>query len=159
MNGLIIFVASYLYLVSVAVFAGYFFYTHGGRRRRFLLFSIFTLPLSYLTSLLAGLLYYDPRPFVVLHITPLIYHAADNGFPSDHALLTGTLAAIVTVFNRRLGVLLWILAILVGAARVVAGVHHSIDILASFGIAIGATVTVSILLKRHWRSDDHGRVS
>lgn len=148
MNELIVFIASYVYLVSIALFAGYFFYAQKIVRRRFLLISVFALPLSYLLGLLAKHLYYDPRPFVVLHITPLFAHAADNGFPSDHALLMGTLAAIVTVFDRRLGVLLWILAILVGSARVLAAVHHPIDILASFAIAIIATLVVTTLLKR-----------
>ena len=153
MNNLTVFSASYLYLVSAAVFIGYFFSTKGALRRRFLFLSLFTLPLSYLLGLLAGILYYNPRPFVVLHITPLLSHAANNGFPSDHALLMGTLAAIVTVYNRRLGALLWGLAILVGASRVLAAIHHPIDILASFAIAIFATLSVNILLKQRKASN------
>ncbi|MHB1163156.1 MAG: phosphatase PAP2 family protein [Minisyncoccota bacterium] len=148
MNETIIFIASYLYLASIVLFAGYFFSAEKALRRRILLVSFFALPLSYLSGLAAGLLYYDPRPFAVLHITPLIPHAADNGFPSDHALLMGTLAAIVTVFNRRLGAALWVLAILVGTARVLAAIHHPLDILASFAIAIAATLIVVTLLKR-----------
>ncbi|MDE2021534.1 MAG: phosphatase PAP2 family protein [Patescibacteria group bacterium] len=149
MNETIVFIGSYVYLASVAIFISYFFYAKRAQRRRFLLLSVFTLPLSYLSGLLAGTLYYDPRPFVVLHITPLLPHAADNGFPSDHALLMGTIAAIVTVFSKRLGIVLWILAILVGAARVLAGVHHILDILGSFIIAIGATTIIYGLIKRY----------
>ncbi|MHB0865454.1 MAG: phosphatase PAP2 family protein [Minisyncoccota bacterium] len=148
MNEIIVFVASYLYLASVALFAGYFFSAEKALRRRILLVSFFALPISYLSGLAAGFLYYDPRPFAVLHITPLISHVADNGFPSDHALLMGTLAAIVTVFNRRLGALLWALAIIVGVARVLAAIHHPLDILASFAIAIVATFIVVTLLTR-----------
>ncbi len=148
MNDIIIFTASYVYLASIATTAAYFFYLKGRARRRFVRLSVFALPLSYLTGLLAGFLYYDPRPFVVLHIVPLFSHVADNGFPSDHALLMGTLAAIVTAFNTRLGVFLWILAVAVGAARVLAHVHHTIDILASFGIAIAVTTAADALLKR-----------
>lgn len=148
MNEIIVFTASYLYLASVALFIGYFFISEKAVRRRILLVSLFALPLSYLSGLAAGLLYYDPRPFVVLHITPLISHAADNGFPSDHALLMGTLAAIVTAFDRRVGAVAWVLAILVGTARVLAAIHHPIDILASFAIAIAATLIVVTLLKR-----------
>ena len=148
MNEIIVFVASYVYLIAIALFAGYFFYASKEVRRRFLFLSFFVLPLSYLFGLVAKHLYYDPRPFVVLHITPLFAHAADNGFPSDHALLMGALAAIVTVFDRRIGITLWVLAFLVGAARVLASVHHSIDILASFGIAISVTLVVKIILKR-----------
>lgn len=147
MNEIIILTASYVYLISIAAFIGYFFYAKGTVRQRFLLLSIFTLPLSYLIGLLASSLYYNPRPFVILHVIPLIKHVADNGFPSDHALLMGTLAAIVMVFSRRLGLFLWILAILVGVARVFALLHHAVDILASFGIALSATAIVYVVLK------------
>jgi len=147
MNDLIVFVASYFYLISIALFAGYFFYAPKIIRRQFLRFSFLVLPFSYLLGLVAKHLYYDPRPFVVLHITPLFAHAADNGFPSDHALLMGALAAIVTVFDTRIGITLWVLAFLVGAARVLASVHHPIDIFASFIIAIVVTLVVKLFVK------------
>ena len=41
---------------------------------------------------LGGHFYYDTRPFVRDHVKPLFAHAPDNGFPSDHALLTSFLA-------------------------------------------------------------------
>ena len=141
---LIIFSAKYLYLISIAIFIGWG--TVSIRRKEFMFLSIFTLPLSYILSRIASSLYYNPRPFVSEHITPLIHHIADNGFPSDHALLTGTLAAIVTVFDKRIGTLLWILAIMVGGARVLAGVHHTTDIIGSYIIAIAGLVIGYILM-------------
>ncbi len=131
---LIIFSAKYLYLVSAGIFIWW-----GARsiqRKEFIFLSIFVLPISYIISRIGSLLYYNPRPFISEHIIPLIHHVADNGFPSDHALLTGTLAAIVTVFDKRIGILLWILAIIVGGARVLAGIHHTVDIIGSYIIAI-----------------------
>ncbi len=155
MNEIIIVTASYVYLISIVVTVVYFFYTKKEIRRRFAFLSFFTLPLSYITGLLAGFVYYDPRPFVIMHITPLFMHAADNGFPSDHVLLMGTLSAIVTAFNVELGVFLWILAILVGTARVLANVHHLIDIMASIGIAVAVTTLVYFLLKQYqYRVDE-----
>ncbi len=38
---------------------------------------------------LGGLLYAHQRPFVVHHVLPLVAHAADNGFPSDHSAAAG----------------------------------------------------------------------
>lgn len=140
MNTLIIFTAQYAYLLSIALFGGYFLITN--RKKEFLIISLFVLPISYLFSLLVGHVFYDPRPFVMLHITPLISHAPDNGFPSDHALLTGTLAAIVTIFSIPTGIVLWTVAFLVGMARVLAQVHHTIDILGSFIIATVSTLAV-----------------
>lgn len=40
-----------------------------------------------------GLLWFDPRPFIVPLGHTLVAHAADNGFPSDHATLVWTLGA------------------------------------------------------------------
>ncbi len=146
MTPLVIFIANYLYLLPVALFVAYAF--KAKERKAFVMLSIFALPISYLVGVLAGHLFYDPRPFVVSHSVPLFPHAPDNGFPSDHALLTGTLAAIVTVFNAPLGALLWLLALLIGAARVFAGVHHALDIAGSFAIAIASAALVRTLLAR-----------
>jgi len=133
-DALIVFTANYLYIVPVLLFIGYSFFT--SRRREFLITAFFLLPLSYLTAKILSHFYYDPRPFVVSHVIPLFHHAPDNGFPSDHALLTGTLAAGVMPFSAWLAALLWVLAFLVGGARVVAHVHHTIDIVGSFVIAL-----------------------
>ncbi len=146
MTHIIIFTANYLYLLPVVIFIAYGLLTK--RRREFILLSVLVLPTSYLLGVLAGHLFYDPRPFVVSHTTPLFPHAPDNGFPSDHALLTGTLAALITAFSVPLGLFMWFLAFLIGASRVLAGVHHALDIIGSFLIAAASTAVLWQLLKR-----------
>ncbi len=146
MRNIIIFTANYLYLLPVVIFIVYGLLTK--RRREFILLSVLVLPTSYLIGVLAGHLFYDPRPFVVSHTTPLFPHAPDNGFPSDHALLTGTLAALITAFSVPLGLLMWFLAFLIGASRVLAGVHHALDIIGSFLIAAASTAALWQFLKR-----------
>ena len=146
MTSAIIFTANYLYLLPVLVFIVYGFLTKG--RREFILLSVLVLPVSYLLGVLAGHLFYDPRPFVVSHTAPLFPHAPDNGFPSDHALLTGTLAALITAFSAPLGLFMWFLAFLIGASRVLAGVHHALDIIGSFLIAAASTAALWQFLKR-----------
>ena len=146
MTNIIIFTANYLYLLPVVIFIVYGLLTK--RRKEFILLSVLVLPTSYLLGVLAGHLFYDPRPFVVSHTTPLFPHAPDNGFPSDHALLTGTLAALITAFSVPLGLFMWFLAFLIGASRVLAGVHHALDIIGSFFIAAASTTALWQLLKR-----------
>lgn len=70
----------------------------------------------------------DPRPFVINHVMPLIPHAPDNGFPSDHTLITMWLALMVFLNNRRVGIALIVISLLVGISRVMALIHHPIDI-------------------------------
>ena len=149
MNTLIIFGAKYLYLVGLAIFVIYFLRLLKEQKRTAFIFFLIDLPAVYLTSLIAGYFYNNPRPFVSEHITPLISHAADNGFPSDHTLLVATLASILYCYNRTLGFVVFAVAILIGISRVFAGIHHWIDIVGSFGIAIVVTAIVYTLSKKH----------
>ncbi|MDE1975615.1 MAG: phosphatase PAP2 family protein [Patescibacteria group bacterium] len=111
-------------------------------------FAISAALLAYIIGVVGGLLYYDPRPFIIGHFTPLIPHAPDNGFPSDHALLASAIAMIGTIWNRRLGFALWILAVLIAIGRVYVGVHHVIDVCGSFIISILAVLLVFSASKR-----------
>jgi undecaprenyl-diphosphatase len=84
----------------------------------------------------AGALHVDPRPFVQDPATPALFpHPADNGFPSDHAAAGGLLAALVVRYRRVTGALVGVGAVVVGAARVAAHVHHVQDVVA--GLALG----------------------
>lgn len=135
MKTLTIAAAEYLYALVVAG-AGVFFLrqTRVGQKEM-ILFALRSVPLTLFLAFMAGYFYVDPRPFVVGNFTPLIPHAPDNGFPSDHALLCFSVSALVFCFDKRWGVVLGILGLLVGIARVAAGIHHPIDIMGSAGIA------------------------
>ncbi len=140
MDVVIVAVAQYFALISVAVAVVVWIRQPPGGK--------WTLAIAVLTGGLAGLglialagaLYYDPRPFVVQHIHPLFAHAADNGFPSDHAALTMFLAVSVWFCSRRWGLVLAVNAVLVGIARVLAHVHSPLDIAA--GYLIGAVTAI-----------------
>ncbi|MDE2040852.1 MAG: phosphatase PAP2 family protein, partial [Patescibacteria group bacterium] len=120
-----IFCAQYLFVLPIVILGIYFFMQPRENWKRMAAFAVSAALLAYLIGVVGGLSYYDPRPFVVGHFTPLIPHASDNGFPSDHALLVSAVAMIGTMWNRRLGSWLWVLAALVAIARVYVGVHHT----------------------------------
>ena len=86
--------------------------------------------------------YYDPRPFVTGNFTPLIPHAADNGFPSDHTLLATVIAVVGYYWDKRVGRNLAIVAAVIAVSRVYVGVHHIIDVVASIVIALVAGLVV-----------------
>lgn len=138
MNDLIVFNAQYLYLVELAVAAIYFLVQPKGRKRSMILLSIVFLPSAYVLDKIATLLYFNPRPFVVGHFTPIVPHIADNGFPSDHMLLGSVIATMLYMYNKKIGMAAWVVAFVVGASRVAAGVHHWVDILGSAAIAVVA---------------------
>jgi undecaprenyl-diphosphatase len=110
--------------------------------------AILSFGLAFLIAYIAGILYYDARPFAVENIQPLIPHLPDNGFPSDHTLAATVTAAVIFVYRRKLGILLGVLGILVGVTRIMAYLHHPIDIVASILIAVIATFCALQILKK-----------
>ena len=143
-----IFAANYLWYVIIGIAVVYFLIQSRPEQKRMLIFAALVLSLVYLVSLLSGALYYDPRPFVVEHFSPLIPHKPSNGFPSDHVLWSAATAAIILPSNKYLSLLLWVLTILVGASRVHVGVHHPIDIVGSIAIAILVAFIVYLIIRR-----------
>jgi undecaprenyl-diphosphatase len=73
-----------------------------------------------------------PRPFVThpggVHL--FAAHAADPGFPSDHATAAFAIATAIVLRDRRWGAFALLLAVLLAFARVAMGVHYPSDVLA-----------------------------
>ena len=147
---LLIFGAKYLYILIVLGVFALFVFQSPKKQRKIFLFSLIYLPLTYFLAWIASLIYFNPRPFVVNHFQPLIAHAANNGFPSDHMLLSSALASLVFLYNKKLGIITWVFAFLVGYSRVATGVHHWIDILGSAFIALLAILLVDRYLRPWW---------
>ncbi|MDB5237985.1 MAG: phosphatase family protein [Candidatus Kaiserbacteria bacterium] len=148
MDLLIIFAAKYLIILPVLVALYLIYKLPAEDRLSYGIHVIATGILAYVLAKVLGHFYFDARPFVSDGIVPLIPHAADNGFPSDHTLLASVLAAVVFIFNKNIGVALWIIALLIGAARVAAGIHHPLDIAGSIVISIIAAIIVALSLKK-----------
>lgn len=134
--------AKYLYIAVVLAAGVYFFTLPRDKQKELALYALISLPLMFIVLKVAGRLYYNARPFVVGHFTPLLPHAPDNGFPSDHTMLSAAFATVVFTYNKKLGAVLWLLTLLVGLSRVYVGIHHYLDIAASMIIAIVIAVLV-----------------
>lgn len=142
MNLIIIFFATNVFLISVAIFVlyvGYLWRKNRAKCLSLMKLSFVSFPFTYILAKISGVFIHDPRPFVVEHIKPLIAHAADNGFPSDHTLLTSVIASVIFAYNKKLGMVLFAISIAIGGARVLAGIHHPLDIV---GAMVISTVTV-----------------
>lgn len=100
-----------------------------------------------LTSLLIAKLMsliYQPqiaRPFLEQGVAPRAAYIDNPGFPSDHALLAGVIVLAVYFVTpyKKTAIVLCIIALLMGAARVMALVHTPVDVIGGFAAAaIGA---------------------
>ena len=89
---------------------------------------------------LIGLVDYVPRPFVAEHFIPLIKHAADSSFPSDHLAALGAVCGASWFAARRLSIATAVVAAAVAFARVYVGVHWITDVAAGFGLGVIAGV-------------------
>ena len=88
--------------------------------------------------------YFRPRPFDGHpgEVTQLFYPPTDSSFPANAMAAAFGIAAGVWGVNRRLGTVLLIGASLYGFARVYAGVHYPLDIIAGALIAFVVTFLV-----------------
>lgn len=141
MDSLIIFGAKYLFVTLPLIFCVAWFQASRKNKVNMALAIILAGIAAGILDKAFSKLYYDPRPFVGHHVTPLIKHAADNGFPSEHTLLTFTIAAVLFFYRPKLSYAAGILAAIVGISRVAAHVHSPIDIIggALMGIIAGTT--------------------
>lgn len=79
-----------------------------------------------------------PRPFVEQGIENIFMVQPYTSFPSGHATMFFALATAIFLYNRRNGLLLYSFATVIVIARVIAGIHYPIDVIA--GALIGIVV-------------------
>lgn len=78
-------------------------------------------------------IYQAPRPFLYFkNVVPLFYHGGMDSFPSGHATFFSALAVSLYFCHPRIGKLFMIVAVMIGLARVTAGIHFPIDIIGGF---------------------------
>jgi undecaprenyl-diphosphatase len=85
-----------------------------------------------------------PRPFVAdpgsVHL--FAQHAADAGFPSDHATAAFAIGVALLLRRRAWGAVVLVAATVLAAGRVAMGVHYPSDVLA--GALLGAAVALAL---------------
>ena len=148
MNGFVEFGAKHLVFIVAFVAVMFTLVSDRTARNRTIALAVIAFPVALLMAWVAGLLYYHTRPFVVEGVQPLIPHESNNGFPSHHTMLAMATSAIVFVCSRKVGLLLGIMAILVGISRVLVKLHYPVDILGGAAIAIASAGIAWMTLRR-----------
>lgn len=94
--------------------------------------------------------YYHPRPYLVLqNINWLIKKETESSFPSGHAAFYFSLATGVYLYNKKVGYVYFVLAGLMGFARIFVGVHWPLDILTGAALGIATTWLLNIFYKKY----------
>ncbi len=132
----LLFTAKYLYLVVGILALIYWVTVPKQEKIRLVVFGAIAAVVTFALVKIGAALYYDPRPFVTHHITPLYPHGADNGFPSDHTVLTAFIALTIFSSSRKTGLTLLCMVVLIGLSRVIGHIHSPIDIIGSLAFAL-----------------------
>lgn len=146
MHEIVIIIAKYAIALPLSVGVTVWFRIPRSRRLEIALLMVISVVVTAALMKLVATLHQDPRPFVRDGVHPYFAHGADNGFPSDHTAYSAVIAFVVLRYSRPAGVALAILSLLIGASRVIAGVHHGQDIIGGFLVAaIGVVISVLLI--------------
>ena len=152
-DDIVIFFAVYFpYLVIY--FAGFFLLVHHDvlkaenpfqvflQKKKEILLVFFSGILAWLVDTVLKFLIHTPRPFDVFTQVHSLFAESWYSFPSGHATFFMALAVSIFLSHKKVGYVFMLFALLIGIARVIAGVHFPIDILGGF--VIGALVAFFI---------------
>jgi undecaprenyl-diphosphatase len=137
-------------------------------RRSLVLWVAFACLLAYGLNLLLEHFIFEPRPFISHKVHLLVAHAADASFPSDHtawsfAVFGMLLFALFFLFGARRRTIIhgkklfslvlllmfaFVIACIIGVARIYVGVHYPGDIV---GGAIDGILAACIVTVVRWR--------
>jgi len=150
LDAIIIFFAKYyiLFLIVLSVYVIYHDYRfHSKKRASFYSLKVFFTLLS--TSLLTfsfRSIYHHDRPFVTLSIPHLLFEPTYS-FPSGHTIFAFGLATAIYFSHKRFAYVLFGSGLLIGLARIMAGVHYPFDIFGGIMLGILTGVFVERMTK------------
>src|SRR3989344_3756735 len=130
-DNLIVFFAVYFpYLVILLALVLLFFY-HGKTAKEVLLvFS--SAGAAWLVAKIIKTLIHASRPFISLPDMNPLFFETGYAFPSGHATFFMALGVSIFFYHKKAGYLFMLFALVIGLARVAAGVHFPLDILGGF---------------------------
>ncbi len=94
--------------------------------------------IGLIVNQLIGFFYFHPRPYMVGLCTPLLAHAPETSFPSDHATLMFGAAFYLLMGGRWVacGIPLLVVAALTAWGRIYSGIHFPFDMAGSLGVGV-----------------------
>jgi undecaprenyl-diphosphatase len=136
------------WLILIFVFIGVSFLIAHDRRLRH---AASEMVWSFLTALLVtnliAVFVQRERPFIqsfreLFEVVTLIPPPITTSFPSGHTATAFALASAVFYANRRLGILAYLVAVIIGFARIAVGVHFPTDVIAGVFVGLASFAAV-----------------
>lgn len=149
LDGTIVFLASYLAYILVAVFLVLAFFAHSKEEKweLILVTGISALIARFGVTELIRFFYHRPRPFLTLQVHQLLPETSWS-FPSGHATFFFALSTAVYLYNKKWGIGFFIATILITVSRVIASIHYPSDIIGGAVIGIAVAYAIFYLARR-----------
>jgi len=136
--------AEYLIYLLPIVLIGLWLYS--AQAKKVALRALFSAGLAAAMAMIIGQSIDRARPFEVTSAKEILFHRPTYSFPSDHASVLFAVALSFYLFGyKKLSYFVFILAIIIGATRIAAGVHYPSDILAGLVVGIIAAYIIKAL--------------
>jgi len=121
------------------------------QRKKFLK-GIGLIGMSTFLSVVVGVLFKElfliPRPFLLSGVEPRLGLTYFSSFPSLHTMIVFSAVMVLWNLNKKMGVVVGVLALILNLGRVWGGVHFGVDVWA--GMVIG--VLIGRLVVDFWHS-------
>lgn len=121
---LMVFGAEYLIFIVIIVALLVFL-----KNRQGVLQLIISLSIGVIAIKTLDLVFYEPRPFLIFNIIPLVRQPIEGSFPSMHTAILTIMAFSFIKAKRKFGQMMLIPVVWTGFARIYTGVHYPLDIL------------------------------
>jgi len=148
LDGMAIFFAKYSVFLFVFIILLYLLKEF--RENKWLILKILLAGIfaRFVVAEIIRLFYFRQRPFVELAVNQILSHEASGSFPSGHAVFFFAISTILLLWNKKIGLLSFVITFLMGIARVFGGVHWLSDIITGFGIGIISALIVEEVVNR-----------
>lgn len=155
---IIFFAVYFLYMVIASAFLFLFFHHKilpspnpirelMGKWKEFILLTV-SGGTAWVLAKILKILIHTPRPFDVFPQVQSLFSETGYAFPSGHTMVASAIAFALYFLNKKVGYVFMFFAIIIGLARVTAGVHFPGDILGGFVLGGGVSYLVAYFLKK-----------
>lgn len=117
------------------------------KKRKIIFHMLLAVLVSFTTSVIIKFFFNIPRPFVIYGLEPIIKHAPNSSFPSNHATISFAIAATLLLYNKKIGILALLVACGICVMRIAAALHYPIDVFFGAGIGTLAAILLWCILK------------
>ncbi len=94
--------------------------------------------------------YNKPRPFEIIQtLQKLIEQTPGGSFPSGHAAFFFAIAGTIFIYDHKWGTIFFIGALLMGVARVYAGIHWPIDIIGGAALGFASSLIINFFARKY----------